>query len=116
MIEDLILPAKIGCHRIEKEVAQPIILNLKLTLDLKKAAQSDLLEDTLDYVHVIDQIKALISAKHYTLSEHLAYTIGIALLQTHPSLEKFKISIMKPKAIPEAKGVGCCLKLSREDL
>jgi dihydroneopterin aldolase len=100
-IRDLALPISIGVYDWEKQANQQIILSLDITLDTAmatRAAQSDALEDTLDYATLEQSLVVLLQSKHFCLLEHLCATVATHIL-AHPFAERVRVEIMKPGAL-----------------
>lgn len=75
-LEDVLLQVYIGARREEREISQPVRLDLKMEYDTRKAAQSGNLKDTLNYETVYQKIQELIAVRRYilleTFCEHVA--------------------------------------------
>ncbi|NET73256.1 MAG: dihydroneopterin aldolase [Sphaerospermopsis sp. SIO1G2] len=95
----------IGYLPEEKTLGQWFEVDLKLWLDLAKVAESDAIEDTLDYRDVIGSVQNLVKTSKFDLLERLAGAIANFLLQQHNLVNKIKVVITKPNApIPEFDG------------
>jgi dihydroneopterin aldolase len=110
-IRKLKLTCSIGVYDWEKEVPQDIFADIELPLDISKSVKSDQLEDTLDYTRLVEIVKSVAAAQHYNLVETLVEKIAQAVLQEF-DLEKVKVCIDKPAAIPEAESTVICIERS----
>ena len=102
-IRDLLLDAQIGVHAHEKGAAQPIRVNVDLTVS--EAAHGDQLANVVCYEDVVNQIKAIVVERHLNLVETLAERIAAACL-ADPRVKVARIRIEKLNAIREAVSVG----------
>jgi dihydroneopterin aldolase len=96
-IKDLMIEAKHGVHAHEKQTAQRFLVSVELTLDLSKAAQSDNLDDSLDWSQLRNEIIAIVQGHSFNLMERLAQVVAEALLK-HQGVEKVHITIDKVDA------------------
>lgn len=81
-----------GLYQEEKENGQNFIISLQIDIDYKD--KSDKIENTLDYVDIIDQVKNVFSEKRYNLIETLAVEISENLM-TNQKIKSLDISIKK---------------------
>lgn len=105
-IQGLYTLATIGVYDWEKRGQQPLIFDLELGTDLIKAAQSDALNDTVDYKKVSDEIIALVSASNYDLIESLADAVCQHIFANHIAVQNIRLKLKKPNAVNEADSVG----------
>ena len=96
LLKNIILYAHLGVKEEEREVRQKISLDVELSLDLEKAAQTDNLEKTVDYEKVYNLIKERIEAKKYHLLEALAQDIAQEILKEFP-VDEVLIRARKPQ-------------------
>jgi 7,8-dihydroneopterin aldolase/epimerase/oxygenase len=88
----------------EQVLGQWFEVNLWIYLDLVPAGQSDVLADTLDYRHVITQVKEIMGRSHFALVERLATVIAEAVL-TYPEVMEVKVHLIKvAPPIPDFSG------------
>lgn len=105
--------AVIGVFDWEKQFKQPLIWDLELTTDLSRAAQTDALEDTVNYKAICDEIIQLTDASRYDLIEALAERICQHIFAKHTGVTHIQLTLHKPNAIPEADSVGLILERTR---
>jgi 7,8-dihydroneopterin aldolase/epimerase/oxygenase len=67
----------------EQFLGQWFEVDLRISLALAPAGQSDRIEDTLDYRSIIAAVKEIISTQKFALVEKLAETLVQAVLQHH---------------------------------
>ncbi|WP_156491448.1 dihydroneopterin aldolase, partial [Oleiphilus sp. HI0123] len=64
LIEKLEIDASIGVFEWEKQIKQTLLFDLALVCDFSAAAESDAIEDAIDYVAVCQEIERITLAKH----------------------------------------------------
>ncbi|MEA5553203.1 dihydroneopterin aldolase [Anabaena cylindrica UHCC 0172] len=65
----------------EQALGQWFEVDVKLWLDITKAAQTDAIEDTIDYRHTISLIQNLVKTSKFALLEKLAGAIADSILE-----------------------------------
>lgn len=109
-IRGLEIETIIGCYDYEKVKPQKIVLDLEMAWDIKRAAESDALEDTLDYDAVRKGIEALCQEKRFELVESLAEQV-CQFIMADFGVEGVRLTLAKPEAIKNTKDVG--VKIAR---
>lgn len=106
-LEGLVFFGRHGCYASENELGQKFVVDIDLFTDLSKAAASDQLEDTLDYVRIYNIAREAIEGPPVKLLETVAGRIADASLQEH-GVQAVKVRINKPHiALPGAlDGIG----------
>lgn len=87
----------------EQNLGGKFEVDVELHCDFSKSAQSDRLEDTVNYERVYDCIRTLVLEKKHLLLESLASTIGRAILERFMLVQKVMVRVRKPGA--PVKGV-----------
>ncbi len=104
-VRNLVFDAIIGVLPQERVTPQPICVSLELSVDTQTAAESENLNDTLDYAFLAEAVEALAIEQQCLLVETLAQQIaGLALAQ--PRVEAVRVSVGKPNALQKAELVG----------
>jgi 7,8-dihydroneopterin aldolase/epimerase/oxygenase len=104
----------IGIYDWERTLVRPLIFDLELGCDIREAASSDRMRDSIDYAAVGDTVRRIALELKPQLLETLAEHIARALFSGFPILE-LRLGIDKPGAIPDVKGVGVWIERRRED-
>jgi len=86
---------KHGCHPAENELGQIFIVDIEIEADLQAAADSDDLNQTLDYVEIYAFAQAVIEGPRAALLEHLAGKIGDFALG-YEMVSAARVKIKKP--------------------
>ena len=115
IIEGLKVDTVIGCFNWERQIIQPLMLDLTIHNDLNQAAQSDELDDTLNYAQICELAAQVIQQAKPKLIEHAAQLVLEKLFLVFPSIESIIITIRKPAIIAKANAVGIRLERNRND-
>ncbi|APU48985.1 dihydroneopterin aldolase [Acinetobacter junii] len=115
IIEGLKVDTVIGCFNWERQIIQPLMLDLTIHNDLNQAAQSDELDDTLNYAQICELAAQVIQQAKPKLIEHAAQLVLEKLFLVFPSIESIIITIRKPAIIAQANAVGIRLERNRND-
>ncbi|MBJ8439281.1 dihydroneopterin aldolase [Acinetobacter junii] len=115
IIEGLKVDTVIGCFNWERQIIQPLMLDLTIHNDLNQAAQSDELDDTLNYAQICEVAAQVIQQAKPKLIEHAAQLVLEKLFLVFPSIESIIITIRKPAIIAQANAVGIRLERNRND-
>jgi len=93
-IEGMEFYAYHGHFEVEKVAGNRFLVNLKIETDCNKAAQTDKLEDTLDYQKAYLVVKEEIAISS-DLLEHVAQRIISRIKRQFPESEKVTVKISK---------------------
>ncbi len=115
VIEGLKVETVVGCFDWERQILQPLLLDLTIHHDLSQAAQSDELQDTVNYAQICEIAAQVIQQAQPKLIEHAAKLVLDALFTTFPGIESIMIMIRKPAIIAQANSVGIRLERHRKD-
>ena len=116
IIEGLKVDTVVGCFNWERQIIQPLMLDLTIHTSLEQAAQSDELEDTLNYAEICEISARVIQEAQPKLIEHAAKLVLDTLFTTFDSVESIMITIRKPAIIAQANSVGIRLERHRNDI
>ncbi len=107
--------AIIGIFDWERQVKQTVIIDIEISADVRKAAISDSIDDTLNYKRVAKRVLAFVEASKFHLVETLAEHIAMLMLEDF-GIAWVRIALSKPGAIRSSRDVGVILERDREDL
>ena len=116
LIEGLKVETVVGCFDWERQILQPLLLDLKIWVDLSQAAQSDRLDDTLNYAEICEIASQTIINAAPELIEHAAGLVLQSLFKQFQAIEKINITVRKPAIIPAANSVGIQIERQRDYL
>ena len=105
-IEGLQVVALIGVYDWERKHQQRLIVDVELSADLSIAAQTDDVNNTLNYAEIAQGISDFASKSQCKLIEALASHIVDWLLQSFPKLKKVRLKLSKPDILSNAKNVA----------
>ena len=108
--------ARHGVHDEEERLGQRFVLDLVLDADLRAAAASDRLADTVDYGRAVAIVAEAFTARRYHLLEGAARAVALAIFDAFPTVESVEVTLRKPAPpIPATLGsVGIQLRFQRE--
>ena len=109
-VRDLVLGANIGVYNYERKAAQPVRVNIDLTVE--DTAIDDQVKNVVDYARVIEGVRAIIGEGHINLVETLAERIAHWCLDDGRVLAA-RVRVEKLNVCPEAAGVGVEIERSR---
>ena len=107
--------AIIGIFDWERQVKQTVIVDIEISADIRKAALSDSIDDTLNYKRVAKRVLSFVEESKFHLVETLAEHIAMLMLEEF-SVAWVRISLSKPGAIRSSRDVGVILERDRGDL
>ncbi|MEL6249226.1 MAG: dihydroneopterin aldolase [Cyanobacteria bacterium J06554_6] len=89
----------------ENVLGQWFEVDLTLWLDLSVAGRSDVLDDTHNYVGLVQGVQALIQTETFQLIERMANAIAAQALASDPRIEQIRVRLTKPTPpIPHFSG------------
>jgi dihydroneopterin aldolase len=95
----------VGIWDWERRVKQTVILDLEMAADIRRAAASDSIEDTVDYKKVAKRLLAFVGESQFHLVETLAERIAQVVVVEF-GVEWVKVRLNKQGAIRGARDVG----------
>lgn len=110
LIDALQISCVIGIHAWERAVRQPLTIDLEITTDIRRAAGSEAIADTVDYVTASELSASIARDGRYQLIETLASDIAAAILAL-PGALAVTVTIRKPDAVVQARNVA--VRISR---
>ena len=104
----------LGVGEEERREKQDVVINIRLTADLKKAGATDRLEDAPNYRDIKKQVLQRVENSQYHLAEALAEAIAAVCLQNEKVLEA-RVRVEKPAALRFAKSVAVEITRTRKE-
>jgi dihydroneopterin aldolase len=108
-INDLRIETIIGIYDWERKVQQTISLDLEMGTDIRKSAETDTIEDTLNYKAVAKRLIAFVGDSEYQLVETLAEKIAEIVLSEF-DVPWLKLTVHKPGAVRGSRDVGVIIE------
>ena len=106
---DLRIDTVIGIYDWERKIKQTISLNVEMATDIRKAASSDAIEDTLDYKSVAKRIISFVEKSEFQLVETLAERI-CEIIMAEFNVPWMKLRLSKGEAVSGARDVGVVIE------
>jgi dihydroneopterin aldolase len=110
-IEDLRIQTVIGVYDWEREITQTVSLDLQMAFDIRQAASSDAIADTLDYKAVAKRLIQFVEASEFQLVEALAEHCARIVLEEFP-VKWVQLKLSKPGAVRGSSAVGVVIERS----
>lgn len=114
-LRELKTEAIIGIFDWERKVRQTVILDIEMPADIRRAAKTDRIEDTLNYKAVAKRVLAFVEASEYQLVETLSEEVARLCLREF-DLDWIRLTLNKPGAIRNSRDVGVMIERTRQDL
>ncbi|MDR2213793.1 MAG: dihydroneopterin aldolase [Pseudomonadales bacterium] len=108
-IRDLEVKTVIGVYDWEREIRQPVTVDLDLAHDIRQGAATDDVAHVLDYKQVCLRVSDYIERSRCKLLETLAEELA-ALLMREFGVPWLRVKIGKPAALTGAKAVGVIIE------
>jgi dihydroneopterin aldolase len=108
-LHDLKVDCVIGVWEWERKIRQTIIIDLDMGFDIRKAAASDDLTDTLSYKDVAKRITGFVEDSGFQLVEKLAEEVASILLKEF-AISWCRVRINKRGAVRGAGDVGVVIE------
>lgn len=113
-IEDLRIQTTIGVFDWEREIRQTVSLDLEMAFDIRKAAASDDIADTLDYKAVSKRLIAFVEGADFELVESLAERCAGIVLDEFP-VSWLRMKLSKLGAVRGSSAVGVVIERRARD-
>jgi dihydroneopterin aldolase len=108
-LRDLRIRTIVGIWEWERRMPQVVSIDLDMATDIRRAASSDQIGDTLDYKGVSRRIKAFVEDSRFQLIETMAEQIaGIILAEF--AVPWVRVAVHKPWAIRGSRDVGVTIE------
>ena len=108
-LNDLRIETIIGIYDWERRVKQTISLDLEMASDIRKAAGSDAIEDTLNYKAVAKRLISYVESSEFQLVETLAERITEIILNEF-EVPWVRLRLNKQGAVRGARDVGVIIE------
>ena len=101
--------AIVGIWDWERRIRQTVLIDVDMAADIRKAAASDRVEDTLNYKAVAKRIQQFVADSEFQLVETLAERIA-GIVTDEFDVPWVRVRVAKPGAIRGAKDVGILIE------
>ncbi len=113
-LKELKIETIIGVYDWEREIKQTVILDLEMGADIRKAATTDKLEDTLNYKAVAKRLIEFVSQSEFQLVETLAERITEIVLNEF-SVPWVRLQLNKIGAVRGSRDVGIIIERGQKN-
>ncbi len=108
-INELQIETVIGIFDWERQIKQMVVLDLELATDIRKAAASDHIDDTIDYKTLTKTVITFVEASEFQLVETLAERV-CELVRNDFNVSWVRLKLNKPGALRGARDVGILIE------
>lgn len=108
-LRDLRIETIIGVYEWERHVKQIVRLDLEMAADIRKAADTDQIADTLNYKAVAKRLIDFVGRSDFQLVETLAEHVAGIVLQEF-NVAWLQLQVSKPGAVRGAADVGVIIE------
>ncbi|MDP9065489.1 MAG: dihydroneopterin aldolase [Pseudomonadota bacterium] len=105
----------IGIFDWERQVRQAVVFDIEVSVDVRKAAMTDAVEDTLNYKRVAKHVLAFVEASSFQLVEALAEHVAMLILGDFDAAW-VSVVLSKPGAVRGSRDVGVAIERDRASL
>jgi dihydroneopterin aldolase len=108
-LRDLRIRTIVGIWEWERRLPQLVSIDLDMGTDIRRAAGSDQIGDTLDYKAVTRRIKAFVADSRFNLIETMAEQIAGIIIGEF-DVPWVRVAVHKPWAIRGSRDVGVSIE------
>lgn len=112
-LRDLRIPTVIGIFDWERAVKQTVVLDLEMAADIRRAAASDHIDDTLNYKAVAKRLIQFVGESEFQLVETLAERVAGIVLEEF-EVPWVRVILNKQGAVRGARDVGVIIERGRK--
>ena len=112
-IRDLVVSGILGINPDERIYRQDILVNATLWADTRDAAESDDIDDAVNYRTITKQLIAFIEQAEPMLVERLAAELVEICLDADERVAAVEMTVEKPGALRHARSVGITIYRDR---
>ncbi len=105
VIKELLVRCVLGVDDEERREMQDVLITVALHADLRRAGESDRLEDAVDYRRIKKEILAAADGSRYRLVEALAERVA-SLCLAHAGVEQVDVTVEKPGSLRFARSAA----------
>ncbi len=108
-LSELKIETVIGIWDWERKIKQEVVINLEMGADIARAAETDQIDDTLNYKAVAKRLIQYVGDSEFQLVETLAERIA-GIIRDEFDVPWVKVKINKRGAIRGARDVGVLIE------
>ena len=111
-LNDLRVDAVIGIYNWERRVKQTLVFDLEMGTDIRKAAASDHIDDTLNYKAVAKRVIEFVESSEFQLVETLAERVAEVIMDEF-NVPWMRLKLNKIGAVRYTREVGVIIERGR---
>jgi dihydroneopterin aldolase len=111
-VHELKVETIIGIWGWERKIRQTVSIDLEMGADIRRAAETDSIDDTLNYKAISKRVQQFVAESDFQLVETMAEKIAELVLQEF-KVPWIQVRVSKPGAIRGAKNVGILIHRSK---
>jgi dihydroneopterin aldolase len=108
-LNDLRIETVIGVFDWERKIKQEVVIDLEMATDIRRAAETDDLADTLDYKSVAKRVISFVEQSDFQLVETLAERVA-AIVRQEFGVPWLRLRLNKQGAVRGARDVGVIIE------
>ena len=108
-LNDLRIETVIGIWDWERKIRQTVAIDLEMSADIRRAAATDKVDDTLNYKAVAKRLQQFVGDSSFQLVETLAEKVAAIVLGEF-DVAWVRVRVNKPGAIRGARDVGVVIE------
>ena len=108
-LTDLRVDCVVGIWDWERKIRQTVSIDLEMGYDIRPAAETDSIDDTLNYKAVAKRVQQFVSDSSFQLVETMAERIAGLVLDEF-DIGWIQVRVNKPGAIRGARDVGVLIR------
>lgn len=113
-LTDMRVDTVVGIWDWERKIRQTVAIDLEMGFDIRAAAASDSIDDTLNYKLVAKRVQQFVADSSFQLVETMAERIAGIVLDEF-DIAWIQVRVNKPGAIRGARDVGVLIRRSKDD-
>lgn len=102
----------VGIWEWERRIRQRVVIDLEMGTDIRRAAATDSIDDTLNYKAVAKRVQQFVEDSRFQLVETMAEKVAGIVLEEF-DVPWVQVKINKPGAIRGARDVGVVIRRER---
>lgn len=104
----------VGIWDWERQVKQTVVIDMEMACDIRKAAQTDHIDDTVDYKKVSKRLLTFVGESQFQLVETLTENIASIIVKEF-GVSWVRVRLNKQGALRNSKDVGIEIERRSED-